>query len=185
MAPFAALTTLASILALSTFVSAQSGTGTGVPIASATLGAPYPLSNGTLLYGPNGTGTGTGISLPTGPGSLPALPSNIPGTSLGGLPGSPIGSGASCPVPTTVTTTTQVTVTVTVPASSAAAPTTPASAPYPISGGSGSPIGTGTGTGYGTGTGTGYAVATGFAKRMEMRGLKQERKERKRGLRFW
>ncbi|CAF9934979.1 hypothetical protein IMSHALPRED_010061 [Imshaugia aleurites] len=169
MAPFTILTTLASILALSTSVTAQSGTGTGLPIASATLGAPYPLSNGTLPYG--STGTRTGISIPTGPIPSSVLPSILPGTS--GLP------GASCPVPSTVTATTSVTVTVTVTASSAAAPTIPASVPYPIPGSSGVPIGTG------TGTGSGYAVATGYAKRMEMRGLTQERRERKRGSRFW
>ena len=148
MAPLTVLTTLASILALSASATAQTGTGTGtgLPFSSATVGAPYPISNATLPYGP------------TGPSSLP---------------GSPIQSGTTCPVPTTVTTTTQVTVTVTLPASSAAAPT----APYPISGSSGLPMG--------TGTGTGYATPTGFAKRMEMKGLKQERKVRKRGARFW
>ncbi|KAL9137879.1 MAG: hypothetical protein Q9175_000906 [Cornicularia normoerica] len=178
MAPFALITTLATILAFSMSVSAQSGTGTGLPIASTALGAPYPLSNTTLPYGP--TGTGSGISLPTGYGSPPRLSSNVLGTSPSGLPGNPIQSGASCPVPTTVTTTTQVTVTVTIPASSAAAPTTPASVPYPIPGSIGSPMGTG--TGYRTGTGAEYAMATGYAKRMEMRGLKQERKQ---GARFW
>lgn len=140
MAPLTLLTTLASILALSASATAQTGTGTGtgLPFSSATMGAPYPISNATL---------------PTGPSSLS---------------GSPIQSGTTCPVPTTVTTTTQVTVTVTVPASSA---------PYPIPGSSGLPVG--------TGTGTGYATATGYAKRMEMRGLKQERKVRKPAARFW
>ncbi|KAF6228371.1 hypothetical protein HO133_008101 [Letharia lupina] len=183
MAPFTVFTALAGILALSTSVSAQTGTGTGtgLPIASATLGAPYPLSNATLPAGP----AGTGIGLPTGLGSPSALPFSLPGTSPSGLPGSPIESGASCPVPITVTTTNQVTVTVTVIPSSAAAPTTPASVPYPIPGSSGLLVGTGIvtryGTGTGTGTGTGYAMATGYSKRMEMRGLKQERREWKRG----
>ncbi|KAM0794546.1 hypothetical protein BDR22DRAFT_685040 [Usnea florida] len=162
MAPLTFITTLASLLALSTSVSAQSGTGTGtgLPIASLTLGAPYPLSNTTTPYGP--TGTGTGISIAT---------LSVPAIKPVSVPAGPIQSGTSCPAPSTVTTTTQVIVTVT---ETVAAPTTQPSASYPIPGTTGLPIG--------TGTGSGYAVATGYAKRMEMRGLKQERK---RGARFW
>ena len=185
MAPLAIFATLAGIMALSTSVTAQSGTGTGLPIASPILSAPYPLSNATLPYGPTGTGIGTATSLTTGNGSPSATPLNLLGTGSGGLFGGLVGSGTSCPAATTVTTTKQVTVTVTVPASSVAASTTPAFVPYPIPGSSGSPVRTGTGTGYGTETGTGYATATGYAKRMDMRGLKRERKERKRGIRFW
>ena len=146
MAPFSVMTTLASILALSTSVAAYTGSASGLPIASVTVGAPYPISNGTHPHGPTGFPTGTSpFTLPT----------------------------PSCPVPTTVTSTESITVTVTV------TPTTSVTVPYPISGSTGLPVGP-----TGTGTGT-YPFPTGFAKRMEMRGLKQVNKEKRRGMRFW
>ena len=46
-------------------------------------------------------------------------------------------------------------------------------APYPIPGGTG------------TGTGTGFALPTGYPKRMEMRGMKRVRSEKKRAARWW
>ena len=112
MARFILLTALASLLAL---VTAQSGTGTGtgLPLPSATVGAPYPLPNGTLPIGPTATA-----------------------------------SEASFLVPRAVLA---------------------ERAPYPT----------------GTGTGTGVALPTGYPKRMEMRGLKRVRGEKKRAARWW
>lgn len=86
-----------------------------------------------------------------------------------------------------MTTTIQATVTVTVPAggseagsTASAAPTGP---PYSIPGGGSGSIGTGTGIS-GTAASTGVVLPTGYVqKRYEMRGLKEEQKEKR--AHFW
>ncbi|MCJ1454615.1 hypothetical protein MMC28_004968 [Mycoblastus sanguinarius] len=151
---FISLTSLAAALAFSTSVIAQTGTISGAPYPSVPSGAPFPLSNGTGVYP----------------------------YSTGGY------SGGSCVPQATVTSTYAVTVTVTATPSGAgnAGTSAPAGPPYSVPGGGSGPIGTGIGTGYGTGTGSVYPFPTGgvYQKRMEMRGLEQQKKEKKRGH-FW
>lgn len=179
MAPLKSIV-LASILALSTTVTANNGPYMPLyaRVFPSDTRAPYP------------SGTGTGYSYGTGTGVVPYPTGGSPGSGGSGGAGSgKAGAGgaglsekaATCPLPTTVTTTTQVYVTVTVGGPSQAASTAALSPPYSVPGGGAGPIG-GTGTGVAS-TGAAQPTGTGaFGKRMEMRGL--ERKEKKRGQ-FW
>lgn len=186
MAPINALAILSTLLALSATTIAQTGTISGFPVPPISTGAPFPLSNSTIPYGPTGTGTGSFPGVPTGPsGGAPG--GGSPASVLPSSSGSGCEAGSTCASPVTVTTTIQATVTVTVPAGgSEAGSTAPASGaptgpPYSIPGGSGTgPVGTG------TAASTGFAMPTGYVqKRFEMRGLNEKRENKERRGVFW
>jgi len=178
MALYTTLNLLSTLLALSTTTLAQTGTLSGVapPIGT----APFPFYNGTLPFGgPTGTPRG---------GNPASIVPGGPGFGSG-----PSEAGTTCAAPVTVTSTFQATVTVTVPAGGSEAASTASAGgaptgPYfsmPGGGNGGGPVGTDTGIG-GTAASTGFAQPTGYGayqKRYEMRGLKEEKKER-RGQ-FW
>ena len=112
-----------------------------------------------LVTAQSGTGTGTGLPFPsvTSGAPYPYPNATVPIGPTATNPSSIIPSGASYLVPRAAL---------------------PLAAPYPIAGTTGVP-------GTGTGTGTGFALPTGYPKRLEMRGLKRVRGEKKRAARWW
>ena len=111
-----------------------------------------------LVIAQSGTGTGTGTGLPFPYATLaPRYPFPNATFPIGPTPTGTIASASGFLVPRAVL---------------------ELRAPYPIPGSTGLP-------GTGTGTGTGFALPTGYPKRMEMRGLKRVRGEKKRAARWW